>query len=99
MGGPAGRSPPVKMRSAELQLRVTKARALFLLFDENVGRFLGEPVEEVTGFPEAAVVRRRAEHDDRDLIALRQPQQRRQAVAGLRDEAGLPTHDVDIAAQ
>ena len=60
---------------------------------------LRQPVEEVLRFQEAAGVRARAEHDDRDLLAaLRQPQQRREAVAGLRDEAGLARPDVDIVA-
>ena len=57
------------------------------------------PVEQVARFHEAAGVRARAEDDDRDLLAaLRQPQQRRQAVARLRDEAGLARAHVDVAA-
>src|SRR5689334_5631740 len=71
----------------------------FLFLAEDVGRLVGQPVEQVPGLPEPAVVRAGAEDDDRDLmIALRQPQQRCQAVAGLADEAGLPRQDVDLAA-
>ena len=59
--------------------------------------FCVQPVEQVPRLPEAAGVRLRAEDDDRDRVALRQAQQRRQAVARLGDEAGLAAHHVDVA--
>jgi hypothetical protein len=69
------------------------------LFANDVRRLVGQPVEQVPRFPEAPVVRAGAEHHDRDLvIALRQAQQRRQAVAGLGDEAGLAAEDVHFPA-
>ena len=58
-----------------------------------------DPVEEVTRFPEARRAVGGAEHDDGDLRALRDAQQRREAVAGLADEAGLAAADVDVGAE
>src|SRR5688572_13516063 len=48
-------------------------------------------------FPEAASVRLRAKDDHRDLrSALRQTQQRREAVASLRNESGLARLHVHV---
>src|SRR5215216_2530424 len=70
-----------------------------LLLGEDVRRLVREPVEQVPRFPEAAVVRTGAKHHHRNLmIALGQPQQRRQAVASLADEAGFSAEDVDFPA-
>src|SRR5438132_2399521 len=59
----------------------------------------GQPCKEVLRLHEPPGIRPRAQDDDGDLlVALGQTQQRRQAVAGLRDEAGLPRQDVDVLA-
>src|SRR5213076_1257456 len=73
---------------------------LWLVAEERC-RLRGEPVEQVLRLHEAAGVRPRSEHDDRHLLAaltLREPQQRRQTIAGLRDEPGLPRAHVDVLA-
>src|SRR2546422_6537616 len=68
-----------------------------LLGPEDRRRFRGDPVDEVLGFHEAARVRARAEDDDRDfLAALREPEERRQAVARLGDEPRLARADIDV---
>ena len=78
----------VQPRAQSLLRRVTLSG--FERGAEQVLRFAREPVEEVPCFPEAARVRLGAEHDDGDLrAALRQPEQRGEAVAGFADEAGL----------
>src|SRR5919109_3531155 len=65
---------------------------------EQIGRFARQPVEQVARFPEAARVRLGAEDNNGHLrAALRQPQQRRQTVARVADESGLPTEHVDVA--
>src|SRR4051812_5585028 len=76
----------------------SRCRLLRILL-EDIARLVGEPVEQVARLPEAAVVRRGAEDDDSDVvIAFGQSEERREAVAGLADEAGLPTHHFDLTA-
>src|SRR5574338_1199082 len=77
--------------------RKATSRLLLVLRLQEVRRLFGQPVEQVPRLPEPAVVRRGAEHDDGYGIALGQPEERGEAVAGLADEARLPAHHVDIA--
>src|SRR3954463_2960929 len=68
---------------------------LQLFFGEERGCFLGEPIEEVARLPESAGIRLRAEHHDGNLIvALRQPEECREAIAGLADETGLAPYHI-----
>src|SRR5438045_5651859 len=64
---------------------------------EERGRLRRHPVEQVARFHETAGVGARAEDDDRDVLAaLRQTEHRREAIARLRDEAGLAGAHVDV---
>src|SRR3954452_11295688 len=80
-----------------------RKRALLLLLlgrrlgREERGRLRRHPVEQVARLHEAAGIRARAEdHYGHVLAAALEAQHGREAVAGLRDEAGLPRADVDV---
>src|SRR4051812_33851887 len=64
---------------------------------EHLGRLRRQPIEQVTRFHEAAGVRLGAQNHHGYLwSALRQPQERRQAVARLTDETGLPCLHIHV---
>src|SRR5438128_10954350 len=70
---------------------------LRLFWREERRRLRRQPREQVLRFHEAPGIRPRAQNDDGDLlVALGEAQQRRQAVARLRDEARLPRQDIHV---
>src|SRR5215471_5276838 len=78
-------------------LRILPYLLLNLFLRHQVPALRLEPREQMTHFPEAAVVRVGAENDDGDGVALREAQKRGEAVARLGNESGLRAKDVHVS--